>query len=59
MSSQIGHQKESTMDLFYWRIKMDAVDSELTDAGKAVTLPDMHRKAEEITGRKRGRPRKG
>jgi len=58
MSSQVGHQKESTMELFYWRIKMGAVDSKLTDAGKAVVLPDMHRKAEEITGRKKGRPKK-
>lgn len=49
MSSQIGHQKESTMD---------AVDSKLTDAGKAVVLPDMHSKAEEIAGRKKGRQKK-
>lgn len=58
MSAQIGHQKAATFELFYWRIKMGAVDSKLDEAGKSVSLPDMHRRAEEITGRRRGRPKK-
>ena len=58
MSAQIGHQKASTFELFYWRIKMGTVDSKLDEAGKSVSLPDMHRRAEEITGRRRGRPKK-
>ena len=55
MSSQIGHQKSTTMDLFYWRVKMGTVDTKLTDAGKAVSLPDMHYRAGEIIGKKGGR----
>lgn len=55
MSSQIGHQKSETMDLFYWRIKMGAVNSKLDSAGKAVALPDMRYQAGEIIGKKGGK----
>ena len=52
MSSQIGHQKSTMMDLFYWRVKMGTTDTKLTDAGKAVSLPDMHYCAGEIIRKK-------
>ena len=34
---------------------MGTVDTKLTDAGKAVSLPDMHYRAGEIIGKKGGR----